>query len=121
MILGEYDYDDYTLTNPEITELDTYTMTLIHEYTHMMLSMKSNVGLLVYCLKRIIPPTEKCEDYAIKKNLLSFLADHYLKVQEGMAVFSECLLIIMGVVDKDCNDYLNELKLTNRTYYKYIY
>ena len=119
-ILGQYDYDNFTLTNPEIADLDTYNLTSLHEYTHMILSMQSNVGFLMYCLKRITPPTEKCDDYRIKKVLTDFLEKHYLKVQEGMAVCTECVAIILGVVDKDCSQYIQELQYNNKKYYDYI-
>ena len=79
IILGRYDYDNFVLSNPEIEDLETYTLTTLHEYTHMLISMQSNVGLFMYCMKRIVPPTEKCDDYKRKTTITNFIEKCYNK------------------------------------------
>ncbi len=119
-ISGEYVFENFTLINPLNRDIDDYYLTIMHEYAHMLLSLQSNVGIMQYCLNRL--PLQKLHSDT-RKILSHFLCKHSIKVQEAIAVFTECFVKLIDDGDdgkEALKQYIYKLKCTNGTYYKYL-
>ena len=67
-----------------------------HEYTHFVLTCRSGVGLLIYCLEKIVIPLDSKNDMQLYKSITEFLNVNTNKVQEGLAVFIECIMVLVS-------------------------
>lgn len=117
-LLGEYDFDNFTLLNALMNE-NEWVNTVIHEYTHFVLSNQSVYGTISYCLHKLIIPHDCKMDIDKKDATMKFFSKNVLKVQEGMAVFIESIYFLLR--DKaEYESFINELYLNNRQYYDYV-
>lgn len=117
-ILGQYNFNNFTMLNPLMSE-EEIVSTSIHEYTHFILSTRSIAGITEYCLQKIVIPPNARVDKIKKEVVSNFLMSHSKKVQEGVAVFIECIYKML--VDKHLyKEYILELKNCNKEYYKYV-
>ena len=116
-ILGQYDFDNFTLLNALMDEKDQVN-TAVHEYTHFMLANQSVYGTIQYCLnKLVIPPN--CKSDSDKRNTaMNFLMSNTLKVQEGTAVFIEATLFLLKS-NSDYEKFISDLR-NNKQYYNYV-
>ena len=116
---GEYGYSNYTLLNPLVDE-DRFHSVAYHEYTHFVLTCRSGVGLLIYCLEKIVIPLDSKNDMQLYKSITEFLNVNTNKVQEGLAVFVECIMILVSEGKQASQRFLDDLRIENETYYKYV-
>lgn len=117
MIYGQYNFDNYTLINPYQSDEDIQSTTY-HEFTHFMLSNRSTNGMLMYCFEKLVIPIDS-EDYKSYESIKSFLIVHMKKVQEGIAVFIECVMKLR--TDKEVyEDFICQLRKENKEYYNYV-
>lgn len=117
-ILGQYDFDNYTLLSALMDEKEIIN-TAVHENTHFALSNQSIYGIILYCLNKLIIPYDCMVDINKKKAAEKFFMDHTLKVQEGMAVFIECIYFMLRD-KKEYIQFIEELRQNNLTYYGYV-
>lgn len=76
-ILGQYDFDNFTLLNALMSESECIN-TAIHEYTHFVLSNQSVYGTILYCLKKLsIPYDCKIDRDKQEAAMNFFLAEHW--------------------------------------------
>lgn len=118
-IYGAYDYSNYTLLNP-LTDSDDFKSVSYHEYTHYVLTCRSGVGMMLYCLEKILIPYDSKCDQQLYKILAGFLNIHTNKVQEGMAVFVQCIMILVKEGKQASEEFLNDLQVNNQLYYEYV-
>lgn len=118
-IYGAYDYSNHTLLNP-LTDSDEFESVSYHEYTHYVLSCRSGVGMMLYCLEKILIPYDSKSDQQLYKTLTGFLNTHTNRVQEGMAVFVQCIMILVKEGKQASEEFLNDLRVNNRLYYEYV-
>lgn len=112
MILGEYKFNDFTSINPLINK--DINETILHETTHMLLTKITQWGNFTYLLTRI----SKFD--TTNKYVLDELCRHSRTVQEGAAVFSECMYVFNKYGYENLTSYLKNLKSMNKTYYNYL-
>ena len=93
MIFGEYSFENHILLNP-IVDDDEFLSTHYHEFTHFMLSHHSTTGILMYCLVKI-GIVKNSNDFKKYEILKKFLYESMKNVQEGLAVFSECIMKLL--------------------------
>lgn len=113
---GVYGYSNYTLLNPLVDE-DRFHSVAYHEYTHFVLTCRSGVGLLIYCLEKIVIPLDSKYDMQLYKSITEFLNVNTNKVQEGLAVFVECIMILVSEGKQASQRFLDDLRIENETYY----
>ena len=119
-ILGQYDYDSFILLNPFCTDNDLKS-TAYHEMVHFSLTTMSTVGVMLFCLKKLELIAESSqEDKKIVDIYSNFLKNHSLNLQESVAVFVECIMKRAFQGQKECDEFINALKINNHTYYKYL-
>jgi len=118
-ICGQYTYSNYTLLNPNISE-EELRSTSFHEYTHLMLTEGSNIGIMLYCFKKLVIPPNCRKDKIAYDAITGFMNNHTEKVQEGLAVFVECVILLTSKGDEACCKYVDDLKIYSRTYYSYV-
>ena len=118
-VSGQYEYKNHILLNPLMTTEDMKS-TSYHEYTHMMLTYSSSIGQLLYCFEKLFIPPNFDQDVNRFKAITSFFNKHTTKVQEGLAVFVECVMLILNGEGDACDNFINGLRLNNRTYFKYL-
>ena len=117
MIFGEYSFENHILLNP-IVDDDEFLSTHYHEFTHFMLSHHSTTGILMYCLVKI-GIVKNSNDFKKYEILKKFLYENMKNVQEGLAVFSECIMKLLKG-KKVYEEFIRKLKNNNRTYYRYL-
>ena len=117
-ILGQYDFENYTLLSALMDEKEIIN-TAVHEYTHFELSNQSTYGIVLYCLNRLIIPYDCKSDIDKQQAARKFFMDHTIKVQEGMAVFIECVYFMLRD-KKEYIQFIEELRQNNSTYYDYV-
>lgn len=116
---GEYGYSNYTLLNPLVDE-NRFHSVACHEYTHFVLTCRSGVGMMIYCLEKIVIPLDSKNDKQLYKSITEFLNTNTNKVQEGLAVFVECIMILVSEGKQASQQFLDNLRIENKTYYKYV-
>ncbi|MCM1237538.1 MAG: hypothetical protein NC489_46320 [Ruminococcus flavefaciens] len=117
-ILGQYDFENFTLLSALMDEKEIIN-TAIHEYTHFGLSNQSTYGIVLYCLNRLIIPYDCKSDINKQQAAIKFFMDHTIKVQEGMAVFIECIYFMLRD-KKEYIQFIEDLRQNNSTYYEYV-
>lgn len=117
-ILGQYDFDDYTLLSALMGEKEIIN-TAVHEYTHYELSNQSVYGMVLYCLNKLIIPYDCRDDINKQKAVSRFFMEHTIKVQEGTAVFVECVYFMLRAKNEYVQ-FMEELRRNNPTYYRYV-
>lgn len=117
-ILGQYDFENYTLLSALMCEKEIIN-TAVHEYTHFSLSNQSTYGIVLYCLNRLIIPYDCKSDINKQQAARKFFMDHTIKVQEGMAVFIECVYFMLRD-KKEYIQFIEDLRQNNSTYYEYV-
>lgn len=80
-ILGEYDFDNYTLLNALMSESDQIN-TAIHEYTHLGLSNQSVYETNLYCLNKLSISYDSQKDFNKKSTAEKFF-QQYIKGSGG--------------------------------------
>lgn len=118
-ILGEYTYSNFTLLNPAVS-LEEFISVSYHEYTHMILTLRSCVGQMLYCLEKIKIPPNAAEDKLRYKAITGFLNAHTQKVQESLAVFTQCVMKLVNEGSPGLRDLVKNLEDSNKRYFKYI-
>lgn len=116
---GEYTYNNYTLLNPLIGR-EEFESTSFHEYTHMVLTGRSCIGMMLYCFEKIKIPYGCRQDELQYKTITEFLNRHTDKVQEGLAVFVQSVLKLTSEGIEACDKFTKNLLFNNNTYYKYL-
>lgn len=116
---GEYAYSNYTLLNPMLDNKN-FQSTSYHEYTHMVLTARSCIGMILYCLEKIKVPLDCNEDKIRYKAITQFLNRHTNKVQEGLAVFVECVMKLVFDGVESYENFIDGLQSNNITYYNYV-
>ena len=116
---GEYAYNNYTLLNPMLDNKN-FQSTSYHEYTHMVLTGRSCIGMMLYCFEKIKIPSECKEDKMRYEAITQFLNRHTNNVQEGLAVFVECVMKLASDGVEAYEQFINDLKNDNFTYYNYV-
>ncbi len=91
----EYGYNNYTLLNSLVDE-DRFHSAAYHEFTHFVLTCRSGVRMLIYCLEKIVIPLDKKNDIQLYNSITKFLNVTTNKVQEGLAIFVECIMILVS-------------------------
>ena len=119
LVYGQYTYGNYTLLNPLISEEELMS-TSFHEYTHYSLTVKSTIGLMLYCFETLFIPPDCRKDKTAYDAITGFLNKHTQKVQEGLAVFVECVIHLTSEGAEACNAFINNLRVNNRVYYGYL-
>ena len=112
--LGFYDfYNDFSVSiNTDLSDSDT---TIFHEMTHMSVTLQSGYGNFLMLLDRGCAIDPK---YSFVKQ---FFMGHMLKLQEAISTFAELVMIyIVKGVDK-LEEYIEDLKFSNKKYYNYTY
>lgn len=117
-ILGQYDFDNYTLLSALMDKKEIIN-TALHENTHFALSNQSIYGIILYCLNKLIIPYDCIVDINKKKTAEKFFMDYTIKVQEGLAVFIECIYFMLRD-KKEYIQFIEELRQNNLTYYEYV-
>lgn len=118
-IYGEYEYRNYTLLNV-LQKNENLKSTSYHEYTHLILTGCSSIGMMIYCLEKIKIPRDSMEDQKKYNTLTNFLNIHTDKVQEGLAVFNEFIMDLINEGNDVCKKNLQMLKNNNSKYYRYV-
>lgn len=116
---GEYGYGNHTLLNP-LVDVNKLHSVAYHEYTHFVLTCRSGVGMMIYCLEKILIPFDSKNDKQLYKSLTEFLNTNTNKVQEGLAVFVQCIMILVSEGEQASQKFLDDLRIENETYYKYV-
>lgn len=116
---GEYTYNNYTLLNP-LLDLEDFQSASVHEYTHMVLSGRSCIGMMLYCLEKIKIPYRCTQDISRYKTITEFLNRHTNKVQEGLAVFVQSTVKLSSEGPEACSRFIDYLFCNNGAYYKYL-
>lgn len=117
-ILGEYGFENFTLLNALMNKEERIN-TAIHEYTHFILSNQSVFGSILYCLNKLMIPSNCIDDINKKEAAMGFFVKNSIKVQEGMAVFIEARYF-MSISNDDYERFIDRLKTTNKQYYDYV-
>lgn len=109
---GEYTYNNYTLLNP-LLDLEDFQSASVHEYTHMVLSGRSCIGMMLYCLEKIKIPYRCTQDISRYKTITEFLNRHTNKVQEGLAVFVQSTVKLSSEGPEACSRFIDYLFCNN--------
>lgn len=117
-ILGQYDFDNYTLLNALMSE-NEWINTAIHEYTHFVLANQSVYGTISYCLNKLMIPHDCQKDIDRKNAAMNFFERNALKVQEGMAVFIEAVYFLQRG-KAEYTGFMDGLRINNQKYYEYV-
>lgn len=113
-ILGEYDFRNNTMVNISNHNEDDINLTILHETIHLMITQQTRWGLFCYCVRRI-----QVYDNSYK-HIMDYLCEQSRKVQEGAAVFAECIYLIQNFGYFKCSEYIKELQKNNKEYYNYV-
>lgn len=109
-----YDFRNQTAINILDNNEDSINSTILHESIHLLLTLQTRWGLFCYAARRISIYDKKFD------HILDYLCLFSREVQEGTAVFCECINLIKKFDYEHALQYINELKKTNRTYYNYL-
>lgn len=113
-VLGEYDFRNITAINVLENDEDCLNSTIVHETIHLLLTKQTKWGLFSYCIRRI-----EIYDNSYKE-LMNNLCDCSINVQEGAAVFAQCMFLIKTNGYEETMRYVKYLKRYNKQYYRYI-
>lgn len=112
--LGEYDFRNVTSINILENDEKNLNSTIIHETIHLLLTKQTKWGLFSYCIKRI-----QLYDNSYKE-LMNNLCEYSIIVQEGAAVFAQCMFLLKTSGYDETIEYIKYLKRYNRQYYRYL-
>lgn len=113
-VLGEYDFSNqYSINFASTTGIGVQT--IIHEAHHMMFTLQTSYGIFFQSLNRISIIDSRFD------HINKYLILHMRKMQESACTFIEALTLIENGTFEEAKSFIDQLRKTNKEYYKYIY